>query len=61
MGGANGAGPMTGSAKLIAILKCRRSKAMGFTEGVEFIETVPIAASDRRKISFGNATALYKR
>jgi hypothetical protein len=31
-----------------------------FAEGVEFIETVPIAESDRRKISFGNAKALYK-
>jgi len=31
-----------------------------YAEGVEFIETVPIAESNRRKISFGNAKALYK-
>jgi predicted TIM-barrel fold metal-dependent hydrolase len=31
-----------------------------YAEGVEFIETVPIAESDRRKSSFGNAKALYK-
>jgi hypothetical protein len=31
-----------------------------YAEAVEFIATVPIADSDRRKISFGNAKALYK-
>jgi predicted TIM-barrel fold metal-dependent hydrolase len=31
-----------------------------YAEGGEFIETVPIAESDRRKIAFDNAKALYK-
>jgi hypothetical protein len=31
-----------------------------YAAGVEFIETVPIAEIARRKISFGNAKALYK-
>jgi predicted TIM-barrel fold metal-dependent hydrolase len=31
-----------------------------YAEGGEFIDTVPIAESDRRKIAYGNAEALYK-
>jgi len=31
-----------------------------YAEGREFIDTVPISESDRRKIVYGNAKALYK-
>ena len=31
-----------------------------YAEGGVFIDTVPISESDRRKIAFGNAKALYK-
>jgi predicted TIM-barrel fold metal-dependent hydrolase len=30
-----------------------------YAEGGEFIVTVPISESDRRKIAYGNAKALY--
>jgi 2,3-dihydroxybenzoate decarboxylase len=31
-----------------------------YAEGGEFIDTVPISESDRRKIAYDNAKALYK-
>jgi predicted TIM-barrel fold metal-dependent hydrolase len=31
-----------------------------YAEGAEFIDTVPISESDRRKIAYTNAKTLYK-
>jgi hypothetical protein len=39
---------------------CSQWKDEDYREGREFIDTVPIAESDRRKIACGNAKALYK-
>jgi predicted TIM-barrel fold metal-dependent hydrolase len=36
------------------------SKPWDYAEGGEFIDTVPISESDRRKIAYENARALYK-
>ena len=35
-------------------------KVEDYAEGGEFIDTVPISESDRRKIAHENAKALYK-
>ena len=37
-----------------------RPLAAAFAEGGEFIDTVAISESDRRKIAYGNAKVLYK-